>query len=279
MRRIVIPRRAGRDLYIGEPPGDGPICYLSARKVNAQIVMRDVSAGTGWPIHMGGRYWPHRPACFYGVNADTLHQLQQAQRSRQPWYYIDHAYFGRGDYYRVTKNAVQHSGTGDSTGERWQRLGIEIQPWRTGGTHILVCPQSKWWHEWFMGDTPEAWADRIVAELRQYTDRPIVVRHKPVIATGVIGGAVAEAKRQLDEALTDCWAVVVHQSGVGIQAALAGVPVFATGAGAVSPMALSDLSQIESPIRPEGRHEWASVLADNQWSQAEIRGGALLPSR
>lgn len=263
-----------RPARVAVPPGQAPICYASQKRLSQQILAK-VAGGMGWPLLAGGRHQPQRGACFYGVTADTLELVRAAWRCGQPWWYVDHAYFGRGEYYRVTRNALQHSGTGASDGRRLRRLSIEIQPWRSGGRHILVCPQSERWHEWLMdGDTPQAWAERVTAELRKHTDRPIVVRYKPQIGLPV-PDAVVEAKRQLDEAFEDCHAVVVHQSGVGIQAAIAGVPVFALGAGAVSPMACDDLAQIEQPLRPDGREAWAAVLADNQWTLAEMADGTM----
>lgn len=252
-----------------------PVCYASSGKRRSREVLMKVAQGNGWSLQMHAAHDPRRLAVFYGVTADTLETLRTARRSSGQWLYIDNAYFGRGEYYRVTLNAVQHTGLGDTTGERWRRLGLPIAPWRNGGRHILVCPQSELWHAWFMSDTPQAWSARITAELRRYTDRPVVIRYKPDIARERVADAVAEANRQLAEALEDCHAVVVYQSGVGVQAALAGVPVFALGPGAVSPVACHDLSQIEQPLRPDDRERWAGVLADNQWTMAEISAGAL----
>ncbi len=257
--------------------GEGPlapVCYASSLKRRSREILMQVAQGNGWALQTCAAHDRRRLAVFYGVTGDTLATLRTAQGSGGQWLYIDHAYFGRGEFYRATLNAVQHSGLGDSDSTRWKQLGLDIAPWRSGGRHILVCPQSELWHQWFMGDTPQAWADRVTQTLAQYTDRPVVVRFKPDIARERVADAVAEAQRQLMEALDDCHAVVVHQSGVGVQAALAGVPVFALGPGAVSPMACADLSRIEEPLRPDDRLRWASVLADHQWTLAEINGGA-----
>lgn len=253
-----------------------PVCYASVGKRRSREMLMQVARGNGWALQTMAAHDRRRMAVFYGVTGDTRDIVRTAQDSGAWWLYIDHAYFGRGEFYRATLNALQHCGTGDSDGARWKRLGLEIAPWRSGGRHILVCPQSELWHLWMMGgDTPKAWADRVTAELRQHTDRPIIVRFKPDIARERVADAVAEAHRQLMEALEDCHAVVVHQSGCGVQAALAGVPVFSTGPGAVVPVACTDLSRIESPVRPDDRLRWASVLADNQWSLSEITAGEL----
>lgn len=252
------------------PLKQSTICIASLHKRRSRDVLRSVALGNGWGYQVRGSMHPEVRAVFYGVTTDTVGLLRQASE----WLYMDNAYFGRGQYFRVTRNAVQHDGVGDSDGHRWRALGLSLAPWRPPGRHILVCPQSDQWHQWMMGAPLDVWVADVVHQLRQHTDRPIVIRRKPQIGREREADAVLEAERQLLEAFEDCHAVVVHQSGVGIQAALHGVPVFATGAGAVSPVACAALSKIETPLRPE-RLRWAQVLADNQWTWPEIHSGAL----
>ena len=72
--------------------------------------------------------------------------LNEIKRQKITYYYGDHAYFGRRVYFRCTKNAMQHSCVGESTGERFNKLGIKIKPWRRG-SKILICPQSQIFHD------------------------------------------------------------------------------------------------------------------------------------
>ena len=81
-------------------------------------------------------------------------------------------------------------------------------------------------------------------------------------------GTTTEA--QFRDVLKDIHAVVVFTSIAGVQAALEGVPCFATHNCASAKFGSMDLSQIENPIKPDNRYEMASVLADNQWTLEEI---------
>lgn len=190
------------------------------------------------------------------------HILMQAQAEGREWYYSDHAYLRRFEYYRVTRNAYQHDGTGDAKPHRFEQLGVPIKPWRTGGGHILVCPPDQPFADLFRFDSA-AWMDNIMATLSQHTDRPIRVRQRK---------GAERAPVTLQQDLQDCWALVTYVSNAAVEAVLEGVPIFATGRCAASMMGLRDLSKIETPARPD-RDQWAWNLADNQFTFDEMRSG------
>ena len=72
---------------------------------------------------------------MYGCLRGLKPTLDQAQAEGRTWYYADNGYFrpGKTGYFRVTRDALQHDGTGDASPERWERLGLEIKPWRKDG--------------------------------------------------------------------------------------------------------------------------------------------------
>ena len=86
---------------------------------------------------------------MFGYLRGLLPTLRQAQREGRTWYYADNGYFRPGrrvsdhGYYRVTRNAMQHDGTGKASPERWRSWACEIQPWRTTGSHVVVCPPAR----------------------------------------------------------------------------------------------------------------------------------------
>ena len=93
------------------------------------------------------------------------------------------------------------------------------------------------------------------------TDRPIVFRPK-----------FAVMPKPLSADLKDAWCVVTHSSTAAVTAALQGVPVFCEPTCAAASVGCTDLSQIETPRRPD-REEWLAELAWRQWSEAEMKGG------
>jgi hypothetical protein len=214
-------------------------------------------------VREGGTFQRGRSFAFWGQPA--LWQEFLAARAASPaWYYGDHAFFGRGEFYRCARNAMQFTGqSGDDDPARFRCFNIPIRNWRRSGSHILLCPNS----EVFLGlhgFEPGQWVRETSAVVRRYSDRPVRVRWK--------SGSV---QRPLEDDLRDCWAVVAFVSNAAVMAALAGVPVFCTASCAGLAMGSRDLSQIEAPATPEGRERWAARLANHQWTLGEMRSGAL----
>lgn len=205
------------------------------------------------------------PAFFYGVNQTNLAVWREVVRTQRDYYYSDNSYWDpcRQKFFRVTKNRLQHSGIGQSDGKRWRRLGLEIAPWRSGGTHILICPQSAAFMEHVIGANRD-WVMRTVDTIRAISDRPIRIRSWNA-NKGEIG-------KTLGDDLADAHVLVTWSSAAAVNAVLAGVPVVCLGQCAAEPMS-TPLLGIETPQRPDGREEWAAVLADNEFTMDELRNG------
>lgn len=238
--------------------------------------MRALASSTRSRVVTDNRYVPGRTAAFYGVTIDGERVWKAATASGLDWYYVDHGYFGRGEHYRITKNAEQIDAR--TTAPDWDRLarhGLFFERWRRSGRHILVCAQSDWWHWRHDRMTADVWAAKVAAEIAQHSGRPVRIRYKPKSAKGTHPADVAKTQASIDADLEDCHALVTHTSNAAIDALQRGVPVFVdrTSAAASMGRTLDDLHQIENPRRPDDRVEWAAVLAANQWTVDEIRGG------
>ncbi len=187
--------------------------------------------------------------------------IRTAQAHGRDVYFGDHGYFGRHKYFRITKNALQHDGTGEATPDRFAAFRRPVQPWRTNGRHILICPNSAVYFG-LHGLNVEQWLIDVQEQLRAHTDREIRIRWK-VTASPIV------------EDLHGAWAAVVFSSAAALDALIAGVPVFTLAPFAASArMGLSDLSQIETPIYPDDREPFLWNLADNQWTIREICDGS-----
>jgi hypothetical protein len=166
-------------------------------------------------------------------------------------------------YYAIARHGHNGSGTWEAGGaERWERLGLELRPWRAAGEHVLVAPNR---HFGMRGlAMPQGWAESVVQQLRRHTRRPVRVRPHPNDSPPV---------RPLAEDLTGCWAVVIWASSVGVHALLAGVPVIACAPWWICRAAAgADVSTIEAPALPERRPAFER-LAWAQWSVDEIAHG------
>jgi len=213
-----------------------------------------------------GEHW-----VFYGVDEITRPWFDLASTKPGAFTYLDNGYLRSkyhdggetSPYYRVTRGSSQHSGLGRSNGQRFAALGIDLKPWREDGRHVLIAMQSEWWYERH-GLDRSVWLAAVRHHIKHATGRPVVVRDKP---EGLDHSAA------VTEALRDCWCVVTHSSNVAIDAIVQGVPAVVLGRSAARPMAGRTLEAVIDPPTPDGRLNWAGVLADHQWTRAEIGQG------
>lgn len=170
---------------------------------------------------------------------------------------------------------------------RWQQikadLGIELQPWRTNGNHVLICLQRN--GGWSMGAVDVMdWCNKTIKKIKQHTDRPIVVRTHP----GDAKRARSYIKKLKDQSIhvsrkpniTDdfknAWACVTYNSSPGVAAAIEGVPVFVTDPNPLTSQAYevsnTDISQIESPAMPD-RQSWIEAVSMCHFNFDDLRQG------
>ena len=237
--------------------------YVDGTKKRGKRVARAFARGAGAYLTFDDSLRPDR-AAFWGITRGKAKMIDQCIGDGREWFYLDHCYLGRRfGAYRVTRNAFQHTGVGTGDPARLDSLNVTIKEWRPGGDFILVCPPGELMSELRGWKPPRLWIERVTKTLRQHTDRPIRIRHKP--------NNVRAANFQ--SALVGCHAVVTHISNTAIDAILAGVPAFVTGECAALPLAETDLTRIEIPRYPSGRREWAACLASNQWTMDEMDRG------
>jgi hypothetical protein len=168
---------------------------------------------------------------------------------------------------------------------RWHKLsaamGLVIKPWRTSGNHILLCTQRN--GGWSMqGHTVVDWVHEATAQIRKYSNRPIVVRAHPgdknaKTYLSIPGVDWTLSTNKLFAAdLVNAHAVVTYNSSPGVAAALEGVPVFVTDPVPTNSQAYSvantTLADIELP-RIFERELWVAKLAMSHWSLDELRSG------
>jgi hypothetical protein len=159
----------------------------------------------------------------------------------------------------------QHNGGGTwpaDDGARWRALGVELQPWRGRGHHVLVCPQRGIGPKHY-AQHPD-WARDVAARLQRVTRRPVRIRPHPGNQPPVV---------PLEKDLAGCWAVVTWASNAGTHALIAGIPVFYEAPHWILAAAgQRDLSRVDDPLLTDRRPAFER-LACAQWTLAEIASG------
>lgn len=170
---------------------------------------------------------------------------------------------------------------------RWKQISrdqhISLKDWRNKGDHILICTQRP--GGWSMaGLDVNQWLNNTIAEIRKYSDRPIVVRSHPG-AKGSKESVASNNKQSLysvssNKLIVDDFrnahAVITYNSSPGVAAAIEGVPIFVTDPNPRISQAFEvsnhNLALIETPAMPE-RQQWVEKISMSHWNSEEAASG------
>lgn len=207
--------------------------------------------------------------------------MKQCWQDNRTFYYIDTGYFGNErtvsnpqgwkHWHRIVKNNLQHSEIIVRPDDRLKRFNKEFRPWKKDGRKILIAkPDEKPCK--FYGIELDKWVEDTVTTIKKYTDRPVEIRERAPKREDRT--STDTLQRALDQ---DVFALVTFNSVAAIESIFHGIPAFTLApANAASPVALQDLSQIETPYYADKDklYAWACHLAYGQFHVAELRDGS-----
>jgi hypothetical protein len=233
----------------------------------------------GW-VHENGKKAPHLKFRQHIIDQQRQHggrtviadsNLFLYHDTKNPHHYLRYSYDG---IFPNTGEYCDHNP--DPT--RWttiqQEMGIHVRAWRGTGNHILVCLQRN--GGWSMGNVSVVdWATSTIAQLRQHTDRPIVIRPHPGDKRAAEYMKQFSANNQLKNVtVSNSVDPLVRNSSPTVGAAIEGIPVFVTDPerSQCRDIAGTDLSQIENPVMPD-RTAWLQRISQFHWSHADLTSG------
>jgi hypothetical protein len=211
--------------------------------------------------------------------------MKQCWEDGRDFYYMDTGYFGNERtstnpngwkyWHRIVKNNLQHGEIIPRPDDRFKKFNKHFTPWKKSGRTILVAaPDEKPCK--FYGITKDQWVSETVAKIKEHTDRPVVVRERAPKRIDRI--ATDTLQQALDN---DVFALVTYNSVAAIESVFHGIPAFTMApANAASPVALQDLSKIETPYYADKDklHAWACHLSYGQFHITELKSGQALIS-
>lgn len=224
---------------------------------------------------------------FYGVDASNWETWHKVQASREPYWYIDNAFFDctRGTHFRVGRNCLQRSGwaqladiadwrqLGDtchtgSSRDRLAPLRLECKPFGEPRRSrvVVVVEQSRYFMQLAAGvKDPDMW----LATVRQEVARQ---RFSPVIREWSSDKPKLQAS--LPAMLASAHSLVTWSSAAAVTAIVEGVPVVSMGEG-VAERFSGSIAHLDRPVIPTEteRHQWLRLLARSQWTPDEMRHG------
>jgi hypothetical protein len=163
---------------------------------------------------------------------------------------------------------------------------VNLKPWRTSGNHILVLSQRTLsWN--MLGKNGNEWTIDIVKKIKNYTDRPIIVRLHPgdtryneINAKNIereFGNSInVSSNLKIEDDLKDAWCSVGYNSTPNCVSAFEGVPVYVEDPinSWASDVSFDNLELIENPPTPD-REDWIHKLSNIHWSNEEVNNGKL----
>ena len=224
---------------------------------------------------------------FWGLAANNRPDIQQCIDNGLEWWFIDTGYLSSQitrypipvindydtTYFRIIKGDIHTNKFNTTTPDRRNKLikqGIdaEFKGWKNNGEHILLCPSSPTVTYYVNGISQQDWIQQVGEEVRKHTDRPIKIRNKPRPGNEWWG-------TDIKDELKGAHALVTNMSLSAIDAIKFGVPAFTDIDNIASPVSNTDISNIESPMKPNKQiiNEWINCIVENQFTLDEIGSG------
>jgi hypothetical protein len=207
------------------------------------------------------------PMAFSGISKSSV--KEQAEKHNLDYWYIDTGYLGNRQFknwFRITKNGFQVTiPIQERPDDRLKKLRINRTQF-TRGSKIMIIPiDSKVAGAYRLPD-PDTWLTQTIAIIKSYTDREIIVRHRPASReTRVTTDTFVNALQN------DVSAVVLWASNCGVEATQHGIPVVSLGPGACAHVS-GKIEQIDNlPSLDQDLVEmWLRWLSYNQFSNPEV---------
>ena len=208
----------------------------------------------------------------------------------RPVIVIDVGALYRGETWKIALNSVTANGIyGHQENLDWnrpRRLGISLAINVSRNPRIVIAAQHARSLQVVGLASMEGWVVQQVEQLRQVTDRPIVVRPHPRSALDWAGlvhlpqDVVIEQPARVTNTYDsynlafDCHAIINHNSGPGIQAALAGTRPIVDQSSLAYPVSIQ-LEHIEQRYTAD-RDQWLVEICHTEYTVEEIKQGLWL---
>lgn len=203
------------------------------------------------------------------------------------------------------KNGIGNFNNDNVDNSRWIKIqketGIRFAEWNSLGDNILIMGQLEGDSALIeMYDAGYKTFDNYIIEqikiIRQYTDRPIVVRPHPVgaktfykleealnkkynrvsVSKNYNSTTTLNGGKGLEEDLKDAYCVITYSSNSAVEAVEKGIPIFTLSPTSTAyDVGHTDLSQIENLDYNKDISTWCNKLSYTIWNDSEIANGTM----
>lgn len=206
------------------------------------------------------------------------------RNQRKPVFIIEVGSLIRGRTWKVSINHIttegQYANTENFTKNRAETLGIQLNAENfSRKSEILIATQHDLSLQWQGMPSSSVWVEQIINEIKKYSKRSIVVRPHPrgTVRNFAIPGVRIEHPRKIPDSYdrfdldVNYHCVVNWNSGVAVQAAIAGTPVI-TGPTSLAHKISGNFADIDYISLPD-RSQWFQEILHTEWTVEEIAQG------
>lgn len=207
-----------------------------------------------------------------GVGGGSRKAITHCWDTGRTFYAVDTGYLGNVKskiWHRITKNNLQNlEPIQERNDDRLKRLNYHYKSF-TPGKKILICPPSAKVMDLWKQPSPEEWTNRVIEELKKYTDRPVEIRLKPLRSERITTKTIEAALQD------DVHCLITYNSIAATEALLNGKPAIALGPNAAQVLCNKKLSDVENLNIPTQDEMYAFVkhLSYCQFTEDEMRSG------
>lgn len=205
----------------------------------------------------------------------------------RPVIIIDIGALYRGETWKIAVNSITADGYyGHKENLDWDRprkLGISLAINLSRNDRIVIAAQHAKSLQVQDLISVENWICEQIAQIRKYTDRPIIIRPHPrsrLDAECLPKDCLIESPKKITDTYDsynlafDCHAMINYNSGPGIQAALAGTRPVVDKSSLAYPVSMA-IEDIDKPYQID-RDQWLVEICHTEYTQQEISQGLWL---
>jgi hypothetical protein len=246
---------------------------LGLRSLGHEIVSIGEDIPVIWSVLWSGRMMPNRQIYnrYRSQNKDVM--------------IIEVGNLHRNNTWRVSLNHINNLGEfandSDLDLSRPKKLKIKLDDLKTNRCpEILIATQHQQSLQWEGLPSINEWLHNTVSNIRQYTDRKIIVRPHPRSPIKTVQGVEILTPKQIPGTYDDFdmdynyHCIVNHNSGPAVQSAINGTPIICDHSSLAAPLS-GKLSEIENIVLPN-REDWFLKLCHTEWTIDEISKGVPL---
>lgn len=241
------------------------------KKLGISIVNSGQDVDVIWSVLWSGR-----------MKANKL-VYEQAKKQNRSVLIIEVGNLFRGKTWRISLDHIHGLGKFaneiDLDLDRSKKLGIDLKSSKKSRkeTVLLAC-QHEHSLQWQGQPRMVQWTMETVEKIKQYTDRPIIIRPHPrsPFSINLPNSRLIQPIKipnSYDDFNTDYdhHCVINHNSGPAVRAAIEGVPIICDSTSLAYPV--SDIwENLENPRLPD-RDDWFLKLCHTEWTVQEIQQG------